>query len=357
MFTLDELCVEVIGKCLMNCRHCSSSCSKTNESILSYESILTILDDARRLGTKTLEISGGEPLLHPRILDIIREAKKYFEVRLYTSGYLGNKEGITTSLVSSLVDLGLDRIVFNVQGATADTHDRITMTRGSFESVMTSIKRITSVGLWTGVHFVPMIPNYKEIAAISELCNEIGVDRLAILRFVSQGRGSINTNELELSLESFHSIILDVVREKKKYDRLQIRTGCPMNFCSLVDSDIKPVNCKAGKSTLLINFDGKVIPCPAFKETAEFKIGNIYFETLLEIWTHNPILQLLRNFDFTQIENCNRCHNLEHCRGRCVAQRFYKFGTINQGPDPMCPYQNEFPITARKENCLMCSVK
>jgi radical SAM protein with 4Fe4S-binding SPASM domain len=355
MYSLDELCIEITGKCLMQCRHCSSSCTQANSALLSYDRILTILDDARLLGTKTIEISGGEPLLHPRILDIIREAKKNFEVRLYTSGFLGDSDGIPEPIVSSMAALGLDRIIFNLQGASAEIHERITMTPGSFESVISSIKRARAACLWLGAHFVPMIPNYKEIGALARLCSSLQVDELAILRFVNQGRGAINGGSLELSPDDFHTLIMDVVREKQIGDCLQIRTGCPMNFCSFVDSDIKPVKCKAGLSTLLINFAGEVVPCPAFKQARAFTIGNINRLTLSSLWHESDKLRQLRTFDFRQIQGCNECERLDVCQGRCMAQRFYATGSIYEGPDPLCPYKRVSRTTVRDEVCLSCT--
>ncbi|MFA6053743.1 MAG: radical SAM protein [Thermodesulfovibrionales bacterium] len=349
MFTLEELCIEITGKCLMHCRHCSSSCTESNLSSLSYDCILRIFDEARLLGTKTIEISGGEPLLHPRILDIIREAKKYFEVRLYTSGFLGDCEGIPTLLISSMASLGLDRIIFNLQGASAEIHEQITMTPGSFECVIASIRQAKAAGLWTGVHFVPMLPNVKEIGALAELCRAFRVDELAILRFVNQGRGSINSGELELANGDFQALVMDIVREKRMSDSLYLRTGCPMNFCSFVDSDIRPVKCKAGLSTLLINFDGRVVPCPAFKQEQAFTIGNITQSSLTDLWHHSDRLRQLRTFDFRRIRVCNECNRLDVCQGRCMAQRFYATGSIYEGPDPLCPYKQDKSLSKKKE--------
>ncbi|MFZ5997446.1 MAG: radical SAM/SPASM domain-containing protein [Nitrospirota bacterium] len=354
MFALDELCIEIAGKCLMQCRHCSSSCNSSNTSILTYDQILTIIEEAHLLGTKTLEISGGEPLLHPRILDIIAQAKRYFEVRLYTSGYLGNNKGIPPALASSLADLGLDRIIFNVQGSSAEIHELITMTPGSFESVLSSISQSKSLGLWTGVHFVPMLPNYKEIGALSRLCSNLKVNELAILRFVNQGRGRLNSNQVELSADDFHSLILDVVQTKNKHDYLQVRTGCPMNFCSLVDKNIKPVKCKAGITTLLIGFDGKVVPCPAFKQGIGYMLGNINDSTLTDIWNRSEKLNQLRSFDYRKIRGCSGCSNLDFCQGRCMAQRFYATGSIYEGPDPLCPHKSS-KLAVKRDIFHLCA--
>jgi radical SAM protein with 4Fe4S-binding SPASM domain len=320
--------------------------------MLAYEQVSNILKEAKMLGTRTIEISGGEPLLHPHIENIIGQASKDFEVRLYTSGFTGGHNGIPRSLMASFKKLGLNRIIFNLQGASAEVHERITQTEGSFDSAVASIKNAKDIGLWTGVHFVPMLPNFGEIRHLAELCSLLSVDELAILRFVNQGRGSENLDDLELSSKDFHELVLKIVDEKKKYKNMDIRTGCPMNFCSFVDTDIKPVKCKAGLSTLLINFDGQVVPCPAFKQTGVFTIGNICETSLLFLWEESSQLQELRNFDFKKISGCEGCNRLDTCQGRCMAQRFYYSGSIYAGPDPLCPFRKKDHSSPPKTNEL-----
>jgi radical SAM protein with 4Fe4S-binding SPASM domain len=349
MYSLDELCVEITGQCLMNCMHCSSSCD-LNKETLSFRKIKDIFEEAKCLGVRIIELSGGEPLLHPQITNIIEEAKKSFEVRLYTSGFVKDNgfDGIPEEVLRILAKIGIDKIIFNLQGANAIAHEKITQTVNSFDNVINSIKSSKAIGLWTGIHFVPMKPNYKELWPLAKLSNSLKVDELAILRFVSQGRGKTNKAILDLSQEEFNELLRDIVITKKAFSSLlTIRAGCPMNFCSLVDRSLESVSCKAGLSTLSICFDGKVAPCPAFKQSPDFCVGNIKRESLSSIWENNSTLSALRNLDYLRLERCSSCGDLYLCKGRCAAQRFYQYNDIYQGPDPLCPYQKPKQIQKR----------
>lgn len=346
---LEELCIEITGQCMMNCIQCSSSSSINNPLSIGLPKYRILLQEAKQLGTRIIELSGGEPLLHPAINSFIEEASRNFKVRLYTSGFLGkSSQGIPNEQLLQLAALKLDRIIFNMQGATSQTHEKITRAKGSYASVVQSIKNAKAAGLWTGVHFVPMKSNYADFRNVAKLCSELKVDEIAVLRFVSQGRGKKNENQLELDQAEFSQIIQDVVQIKNQLgDFIQIRTGCPMNFCSMIDKTITPARCKAGRSTLLISYDGSVVPCPAFKHARDFNLGNIHKESLSTIWNQSNNLKLLRDLDVTQIDGCNTCPEMYYCQGRCVAQRFYKYGSIYHGPDPQCPYQKSNAI--RKE--------
>ena len=343
---LEELCIEVTGQCMMNCIHCSSSSSIDNPSAIKPQKFTELLQEARKLGTKIIELSGGEPLLHPSINTFIKEASADFKVRLYTSGFLGESTvGISSSQLLRFAEFNLDKIIFNLQGATAETHEKITRAKGSYASVLQSIKNAKTAGLWTGVHFVPMKSNYVDFQEVAKLCNDLKVNELAVLRFVGQGRGKKNKSQLELNQEEFNQFIQKVVQIKRDFESLvQIRTGCPMNFCSMIDKTITPARCKAGHSTLLISYDGSVVPCPAFKHAPDFNLGSIYKESLEEIWSQNKNLKILRELDVAQIDGCNTCPQSRYCQGRCLAQRFYKFGSIYRGPDPLCPFQTSSHI-------------
>lgn len=344
--SLEELCIEVTGQCMMNCIQCSSASSINNQLSLTLPKYRELLQEAKQLGTKILELSGGEPLLHPAINTFVEEAASNFKVRLYTSGFLGKSSmGIPYEQILLLAALKLDRIIFNLQGATAQTHEKITRAKGSYASVVQSIKNAKAAGLWTGVHFVPMRSNHVDFRAVATLCSELKVDELAVLRFVGQGRGKKNRNQLELNQAEFNQFIQEVVQIRKQFGELiQIRTGCPMNFCSMIDKTITPARCKAGHSTLLISYDGSVVPCPAFKHARDFNLGNIYNESLGVIWNQSRNLKLLRELDVMQVDGCNTCHESNYCQGRCVAQRFYKYGSIYRGPDPLCPFQKSIHI-------------
>jgi len=338
---LEELCIEITGQCMMNCVHCSSSSTINNPSIISLPKFRELLQEAKQLGTRILELSGGEPLLHPDINSFVQEAAKDFKVRLYTSGFLGkSNDGISKEHLLQFKALGLDRIIFNLEGASAEIHEGVSRAKGSYTSVLNSIKKAKDAGLWVGVHFVPMKINFRDFRAVAELCRQLNVVEVAVLRFVGQGRGKTNKNRLELNQAEFNQFINEVVAIRRDLrSKIEIRTGCPMNFCSMVDKTITPVQCKAGISTLLISYDGSAVPCPAFKHADQFSVANINAKSLQVIWHDSPELKMLRDLVVSKVSGCNICSESINCQGRCVAQRYYEYGSIYLGPDPLCPLQ------------------
>ena len=84
---LSEISIEILQRCPNRCIYCSSHSNPQATHIIPFEIIKNVIDDAKSLGCKTVCLSGGEPFLHPHILDIISYiAKQQLTCYVYTSG-------------------------------------------------------------------------------------------------------------------------------------------------------------------------------------------------------------------------------------------------------------------------------
>ena len=350
-FILKELCLEVNNCCPMECRHCSSSSAKIGKENCYHMPISkakSVVQEFTELGGSILEISGGEPLIYPSLYELCDYAASLkLDVRLYTSGIFSEDgrvlSGINLSKAETLKLHGVNKAIFNLQGATSTTHQKITGVNGSHKLMLEGVKNTKAAGLWTGIHFVPMKPNFRELPQLSELCLTLGVDELALLRFVPQGRGEENRTWLELTSNQFEELLRSILHLIEKYPKLNIRTGCPLDFLSLYDPTIRPHQCKAGLCTSTIAPTGEVLPCPGFKNSSDFIAGNIYQRSLTSIWENG--FQSLREFDYRLITGpCQDCPILNKCFGRCAAQRHIVNGGIYKGPDPACPKKEQISL-------------
>lgn len=329
-----ELCLELTTRCHQNCIHCSTESTPLGERErqLSLHQAKSAVEWFAGQGGSTLQLSGGEPLYYPHLREIVSLARaRGLRSIAYTTGLPSGGE----PSIQELVSLGLSGCVFSLQGARREVHERITRVPGSFERTLGAIRDSVSLGIWTGVHFVPMRPNCTDMNAAAELALDLGVSEFAILRFVPQGRGADNARILELTDEQTHCMLVEVARLVARSPNF-VRAGCPLNFCSIYEPSIEPKVCLAGRTTVMIDPRGGMYPCPAFKRTAAYMV-KAKGDEWAAAWA-NQCWRELRSLRFQDIEGpCALCSRLAQCVGRCAAQRLMANGSVLAGPDPICP--------------------
>jgi radical SAM protein with 4Fe4S-binding SPASM domain len=231
-------------------------------------------------------------------------------------------------LIKELKDDRIDRLIFSIHGLR-DNHDYITGTPGSFDLVLTSIKKAVAAGIHVELHFVPMKVNEQDVPQIIELANGIGVYHISFLRLVPQGRCAQN-RDLLLDKPSLEKVVAWKYIYEKKLPHMKIRLGAPFNC-------IHPtVPCSAGENKLLISPNGEVFPCEAFK-FLRGRQNTIYKSTLEDLWAKDDLLNQLRTLKHDEgIKDCYDCFRKDTCRGGCPGQHLLHYGHLKYGPDPLC---------------------
>lgn len=164
---LKELSLEITQRCPNYCIHCSSCSSLTKDVTMSYDKICEIINEAKDLGLKTLCISGGEPFLHPRIVDIIRYAAiKNLNISVYTSGIYHDGIHYTSLPLRQLAAIKdcATKLIFNVEASDDAIYNSVMGTTiGGFDMLKKSIEESCRLGIMVEAHIVPMKRNYKQI--------------------------------------------------------------------------------------------------------------------------------------------------------------------------------------------------
>ncbi len=102
-------------------RQCNLSCKYCNEydkvsKPVPLETIKHRIDLLARLGTNIVTISGGEPLLHPELDEIIRHMRKHPIIAgMITNGYL-----LTADRIKRLNKAGLDHLQISIDNVNPD---------------------------------------------------------------------------------------------------------------------------------------------------------------------------------------------------------------------------------------------
>jgi MoaA/NifB/PqqE/SkfB family radical SAM enzyme len=102
-------------------RRCNLSCTYCNEfdnfsKPIDLKTLYARVDHLGRLGTSIVTMSGGEPLLHPNLDDVLRRVRSHGMIAgMITNGYLLTKERI-----ERLNDAGLDHMQISIDNVMPD---------------------------------------------------------------------------------------------------------------------------------------------------------------------------------------------------------------------------------------------
>jgi hypothetical protein len=150
---LDHLWFQIAGTlCNLTCTHCFISCSPVNHSFgfLDYDHVVRALDESRALGVKEYYFTGGEPFMHPRMLDILEQTLRIGPATVLTNGTLFRDrvlERLAQLRDGSFYSLEL-RVSIDHPDEAANDHIR---GRGAFASAMAGVERLVAAG------FLPIV--------------------------------------------------------------------------------------------------------------------------------------------------------------------------------------------------------
>ena len=311
---LSEISIEILQRCPNRCIYCSSHSNPQATHIIPFEIIKNIIDDAKSLGCKTVCLSGGEPFLHPQILDIISYiAKQQLICYVYTSG-IYMKDEVYSSLPNEYIEAirgMVDKVIFNVEADSSALYDQIMGTDvGGFDMMKKSINDCVSSGLVVETHVVPMQVNFKHLKSIFEMCYQLGVSKVSILRLVLQGRALVNLSLVKLTGEDSREVTKLIKALKEAY-KGKVRIGLPYS-----DSNCR-IYCKAASDKINVRYDGNVYPCEVFKDDLlNAKLGyepdNVWKDSFYDIYKSSPYLNVVRR----RIEAFKKEDGDETCYGQ-----------------------------------------
>lgn len=300
----DELTLELTDWCPSKCLHCSSGSSPDCTNGLPKELALRLVDEAKELGANKVSLGGGEPTASESFLPVVQRVLELgILLEVFTCGLATTTHGIASlppAITESCTGLKGFKFIFSFHGASAQTHDYITQTPGSYECLLTSLKNCLQAEIECEMNFVPLRVNVHEFGHLISIAMDLRIPRISILRFVPQGRGAINRTELELNPEEEDLFVGEVLRLREA-TTVDIRTGSPFN--GIVPGNKVP--CRAGFGKLVVQSDGNVLPCEVFKHHKRCQWGlSVHNMTLSQIVESPQVSDLHDRLHYT---NCLEC--------------------------------------------------
>lgn len=286
--------IEITQACNFVCKHCynfdreQAKQSPYLETLDDHE----IKDAIRQLaqaGALYLNITGGEPLLHPSHVDIIRHAKKEsFYVRLKTNASL-----ISEKKAVELYDNGLDAVDVSLYGASEETYGQFTK-RTQFKQVVEGLENCQKAGLEVTVSLILHRHNVHELQDMIDLCQRKNWHFLMSDEITDRYDQTKAGEELSITDQQFSQLLTSNEPYSESFD---------------CDNQDKEVRCSCAQTVCAIAANGDIYPCIG----APIKAGNIKQERFSTIWSHSPELNKIRNLSKEDFKECTKCPYIEHC--------------------------------------------
>src|SRR5687767_44483 len=150
---LDALWFQVTGTlCNLRCAHCFLSCAPENDAFghLSIDEIRTRLEESVSLGVREYYFTGGEPFLHPRIVEILSLALSYGPTTVLTNGTLLRPRHVEPLAAAAAASRWSLEFRLSLDGFDADSNDPL-RGAGSFERALGGLELLLRHG------FLPIV--------------------------------------------------------------------------------------------------------------------------------------------------------------------------------------------------------
>ncbi|MEO7095924.1 MAG: radical SAM protein [Polyangiales bacterium] len=181
----DTLFLELLGRCNERCLHCYADAAPTVTDALDRATALSVIEQARALGFRRIQLTGGDPLLSEYLPEAVRHAREVGieHVEIYTNGL-----ALTDELLAELAP-ARPAFAFSIYSADPEAHDRITRTPGSHRRTLAAIDRVVARELPVRCAVI-VVDHATDVDALTELLTVRGVPEISVSRTFAVGRGT-----------------------------------------------------------------------------------------------------------------------------------------------------------------------
>lgn len=166
-------------RCNLRCGMCSHWCLSPGET-MPFAEATRLLDQVAAWGVPVVDLSGGEPFVHPRIMDIIGYASsKDLALNITTNATL-----LTEGMMERLLAASNLSLQVSIDAPDAETHDAIRGTKGAFSRAMGAVaylhRRRAELGVPLGLHMTTVIQrdNFTRLTEMVSFAKERGFDSI-----------------------------------------------------------------------------------------------------------------------------------------------------------------------------------
>lgn len=313
---ISNIQFELSSRCNERCIHCYIPNEKKNKGFdMPTNKVKNLIDQLSAMGGLHITLSGGEAFMHKGIIEIARYAR---EKDMMVS-ILSNLIALKDEQIPLLRELNLSIIQTSLYSMDANIHDMITTVKGSFAKTKTAIEKLVAADVPVQISCPIMKANrhgYKDVLGYAQ-----SLKIKAQTDFIMMAEANFDTSNLanRISLEETEELLRDIMDYDMQYKDTTLKQR-PISEEIKFDIErykLQPV-CGVGYDNCCITANGDVYPCAGWQNMI---LGNVYTQSLQDIWENSPKLKDLRKITQASFPECLECDARDYC-ARCLVRNY-----------------------------------
>lgn len=327
-------CFELLPLCNMNCDMCyvrlSREAMEKQGRLRTVEEWLMLANEMKKAGTLFILLTGGEPFLYPEFKRLYTELIQMgMIVTINTNGTLIDEEW-----AEFLGKYRPRRVNITLYGPNDKVYADLCHYPGGFHKVMQGVERLKAQKVDVKLNGSLVKSNkesWKDLVKIAEDL-EVPIEIVTYIYPATRERNLPYDMQARLEPEEAAKLWLEIYEAQcgsemfKEYAKKNIKIFSETEHHPM---KAKCMDCRAGRSSFIINWKGQMHPCIMMSQPAVpvFEVG--FEKAWKEIvdWTEKVILS----------EACASCKHREVC-SVCAASAFLEGGDFSKKPEYVCRF-------------------
>ena len=316
---INQCSIEITNICPFKCDHCYVP--KIDYTYMNYNMFKKIINQLLELNTRSILITGGDPLVNPEFINMYKYAKEngmfvYINTTLF---YL------TDDIYEVFKNYKPDGIEISIYGYDDNSYNSFVHVNNSYREVINNINKLKKINLKISLKTVLTKRNFKYIFEIKKLAKKLNLPyRYDYILFPK-----IN----EVGCKNSESISPDEVLQVIKQDKEDVDYfKNAVKKIEELKKSYKPskqvFQCSLGKDRIFIDTYGNVKLCLVVDKMVNIKEKSI--REIVEL-LHNDIL----NISFNEEDKCYKCYKKKLCR-YCPGRFYLETKSYKEPPNFYC---------------------
>lgn len=355
--TLNAFYLYITNGCNLFCKHCWITPRFVNGEpspgdYLDLDLLKIAVSDGKTLGLNQAKLTGGEPLLHPKLKEMTE--------------YLSNEDiKLTMETNCTLVDAEMAKhfmknttirfISTSLDSPDPISHDQFRGKQGTFNKTIKGIEHLVNVGYRPQIIMSPHRRNIHEVEDLVKLAIKIGAGSVKFNPVTPTGRGAkMEENGETLDFDETMRLVHYVRGELQEKYKIKLFISCPPALSSIKEILREK---EVGGACRVLNIlgilgNGEMALCGIGRNIPELCFGRLGQDNLRETWINHPTLVKLRKDLKGNLPGiCGHCIHAKRCLTHCVAMNYVQYGEL-VNPSYLCDQAEKkgiFPIIRKKE--------